>query len=423
MELIEPDNAQADTLQSDRAPRGGAGAPPGQDVLPGEAPPRERDRSFGFILSRIIAGEALDFGAAREAFRDILCSRVSEMNQGAFLGALATRGETVEELAAAWEAIYELDTVKPLEEESPEFRHAFPAGEIVENCGTGMDSFKTFNISTAASLVAAACGVPLARHGARSITSRCGTVDIAEALGVDPDAPPPMVLRSITTAGIGLFNGMSPAVHPRALGRILSQISFGSCLNIAASLCNPLLPTRGVRGVYAPEMVVPVAELMRRIGYRRGLVFYGGIDNSSRGMDEASVCGTTQCAAFDEGGSLHTSSFRPGDAGLAVHDPRELAAADDISLEAVRFVRTLRGLDAPARVDAVLLNAACLLRTAGKVDDLPAGVALARDSVESGAAFDRLEAWVAAQNRDPRQGRDRLLGIRAMAGIPGEGAS
>ncbi len=141
----------------------------------------------------------------------------------------------------------------------------------VENSGTGMDSFKTFNISTAAAIVAAAGGVRMARHGARAVTSDCGTVDMAKALGVDVDCGTDIVAESIFRAGIGLFNGMSPQVHPRALARVLSQTGFGSTLNIATSLANPASPRLAVRGVYRREMVATVAEVMRAIGRWRML--------------------------------------------------------------------------------------------------------------------------------------------------------
>ena len=132
-------------------------------------------------------------------------------------------------------------------------------------------TFKTFNISTGASIVAAAGGVCLARHGARAITSRCGTVDLCEMLGVDVECSADTVQASIEQSGLGLFNCMSPTTHPQALFRILSQMSFGSILNIAASLANPANPAYGVRGVYAWEMIDPVIQTMREMGFQEYL--------------------------------------------------------------------------------------------------------------------------------------------------------
>ncbi|MCG8571008.1 MAG: anthranilate phosphoribosyltransferase, partial [Spirochaetes bacterium] len=190
----------------------------------------QKNQDFGSVITKVIGKQNLSRIEAKNAFSQILKNETSEMQQGAFLSALTAKGETKEEIAGAWEAIYELDTNKV------EFEEGI---EVVENCGTGMDTIKTFNISTAASLIAAAAGIKMARHGARAITSVCGTVDIAESLGIEVECNTEMVKKSIINANIGLFNGMSPTVHPQALGRILSQIHFGSTLNISASLANP----------------------------------------------------------------------------------------------------------------------------------------------------------------------------------------
>ena len=266
------------------------------------------DKDFGMWITRLIQKGDLTRRESKAAFHTILRNETTEMQQGAFLAALTAKGETEEEVAGSWEAIYELDTVKVKTD------HPDP---VVENSGTGMDTFKTFNISTAASLVAASGGIPMARHGARSITSLCGTVDMAEMLGVDVECSAQLVAESITKAGIGLFNGMSPQSHPRALGRILSQIHFGSTLNIAASLANPAMPKIGVRGVYSREMILPVIRVMKEIGYERALVFYGGIDDSDRGMDEASVCGPTFCAKLEPNTGIREFRFRPEDFGIS----------------------------------------------------------------------------------------------------------
>ncbi|MBT8340645.1 MAG: anthranilate phosphoribosyltransferase, partial [Desulfatitalea sp.] len=165
------------------------------------------NREFGTIITRLIHKDNLTQNEAKAAFAAVLDNGVTEMQQGAFLAALAAKGESVDEVAGAFEAIYELDTTKV----------ALPGGiETVENSGTGMDTFKTFNISTAAAIIAAAGSIPMARHGARAITSSCGTVDMAEALGVDVECRADVVANSIETTGLGLFNGMSPHVHPKA---------------------------------------------------------------------------------------------------------------------------------------------------------------------------------------------------------------
>lgn len=361
------------------------------------------NRAMGRIIGRLLAKENLVREEAYQAFGLVLADRVSEMQQGAFLAALTAKGETAEEVAGGWQAIYELDTCK-IEID----------GRLVDNSGTGMDGFKTFNISTVASLVAAAGGVPMARHGARAITSSCGTVDIVEALGVDVECGVDCVAESIRSAGIGLFNGMSATVHPLALGRILAKIHFGSPLNIAASLAHPARPRLAVRGVYSPEMVRPVAEAMRAIGFTQALVVHGTIEDSSLGMDEASVCGVTHGLRLIDG-DLQPFSFTPGECGLPCHPPDGLAP-DASRHQAARNLYQLLGGHGPAvRRDAVLLNSALVFLVAGQVATLGDGVARARQLLDSGAARDTLHRWVACQNRDRAAGLARLQAVREVA--------
>ncbi len=357
------------------------------------------DKSFGAVITRLIRKEHLTREAAKDAFTTVLTNRTTEMQQGAFLAALTAKGETRQEVAGAWEAIYELDTTKVRMAE-----HL----KTVENSGTGMDTFKTFNISTAASIVAAAGGVPMARHGARAITSVCGTVDMAEALGVDVECSAEKVAESIESAGLGLFNGMSPQIHPMALGRILSQIHFGSTLNIAASLANPALPAIGVRGVYAKEMILPVAEVMQEIGYNSAIVLHGEIGKSDRGMDEASVCGVTHCARIRDGHAIETFTIDPAKLGLQAQNPLDLAPESNLAAEARRFAALIAGRENSARKDAVLLNAGLIFLTANKVDTLEEGIEKAAARLESGDAFATLEAWVRSQNSHPDKGIERL---------------
>jgi len=364
----------------------------------------QQDKSFGAVITRLIDKRDLSRQEARAAFEQILQDGTTAMQQGAFLAALRAKGENEDEVAGAWEAIYDLDTTKvAAEAENP----------LVENSGTGMDTFKTFNISTAAAIVAAAAGVPMARHGARAITSVCGTVDMAEALGVDVECDAQLVAGSIAKANIGLFNGMSSQIHPMALGRILSQIHFGSTLNIAASLANPALPRYGVRGVYAKEMIMPVIRVMKAIGYRRAIVFHGQAGDTGKGMDEASVCGTTWCAELSVDGAIKTFTLEPDQWGLERHAPEELSPEPDLADESRRFVALIQGREngVGARRQAVVLNTALILNVAGQVAALDAGLAAAAAAIDSGAAFGTLERWVAAQNRYPEQGLAKLRSV------------
>lgn len=358
----------------------------------------EIHHGFGALISRLTRRQNLARKEAAQAFATVLNNSTTQMQQGAFLAALRTKGETEAEIAGAWDAIYHLDTVKiPLS----------PRLLPVENSGTGMDTFKTFNISTAAALVAAARGVCMARHGSRSITSSCGTVDMAEALGVDVECPAEMVAKSIETTGIGLFNGMSPTVHPGALGRILSRIHFGSTLNIAASLANPAMPTVGLRGVYDREMILPVIRAMKAIGYQKAVVVYGVADGAASeraGMDEASVIGPTFCARLFESGDIETFTLHPRAYGLGKGDPGDLAPSGNMDTEARRFVRLMCNKENSLRKEAIMLNAALIFYAADMVADVDHGLEIAANAMESAETFDTLRAWVAAQNRDPETG-------------------
>jgi anthranilate phosphoribosyltransferase len=357
-------------------------------------------KQFGSWIDRLIAGDDLSLEAAHSAFTLILNDEQTAIHQGAFLAAITAKGPTPDEIAGAWKAIVELDTAT-----------AVPHADLplVDNCGTGMDGFKTFNISTAAAVVAAAGGVPMARHGARAITSHCGTVDLCEALGVDVECPADLVRSSIETVGIGLFNGMSPQVHPKALFRILSQMRFGSILNIAASLANPARPSLGVRGVYAEKMVVPVAETMRAIGYKRAMVFHGSGRKGFGGMDELSPAGTNFVAELLPGGKIVSYTLAPGDLGLEDRaDLSAIAGGNDPEREAVRLLRILSGRENGALRDVVCINTAPIFYVAGKVLNLREGVDMAEKVIDAGLALKKVNQWVVAQNRDAANAEGHL---------------
>ncbi|MDW7730617.1 MAG: anthranilate phosphoribosyltransferase [Bacillota bacterium] len=365
-------------------------------------------KTFGAVIGRLIDKQNLSRKECRAMFEEILTNSQTEMQQGAFLSALAAKGETVDEIAGAWEAIFEFDTVTagPFSNDEP----------LVDNCGTGMDSFKTFNISTAASVIAAAAGAKLARHGARAITSTCGTVDLAEALGVDVECGPNVVVDSIEKVGLGLFNGTSPTVHPRALGRILSQISFGTVLNIAASLANPARPAFGVRGVCSPALLEIVPPLMREIGYRKALIVNGLVGDSGLSMDEASTLGETLVAELEESGEIKRYRICPAALGIKKPDSAALKPSPSISEEAWRMVTLLAGEGCPDRTAVAALNAALVLKVAGLAADINEGYAIATETVRSGKAYAKLTQWVGAQNEDPDRGLKRLSGYLAQSG-------
>lgn len=355
-------------------------------------------REFGAIINRLIQKKDLTRTEACEAFRKILMDEQPSMQQGAFLAAMTAKGATPEEIAGVWEAIYKYDTVKV----KPSISRP-----LVENCGTGMDELDTFNISTVASIIAAANGVFMAKHGARAITSKHGAVDILEAVGIEVECDPEVVRRSIERAGIGVFNGMSPKIHPR-LARILSQIYFGTFLNIAASLANPALPRYGVRGVYSKDLVKPVVEIMKEIGYRRAIVVHGMNSNGTKGMDEISIMGSTIVAELHEDGKISTYLLTPEDFGIQQVGEAELSPEAEREREALRFLRTLGGMEMEPRTDIACINASPILYLAGKARDLKEGFEISKETVKSGKALEKLKEWVREQNSNSEKGLEKL---------------
>ena len=203
-------------------------------------------KTLGPIIQKLIDGTNLTKEEAFESFKSIFNNEVSEFDQGAFLAAIATKGENSEEILGCYEAIYKYDTCKI----------DIPGINITENSGTGRDTLKTFNASTAAAIVGAAGGVTIAKHGGRAITSKCGSIDILEAIGINVNLDPDKSIKILKKIGITIFNGMSPKIHQGVLYNILGKIHFGSIFNISASLANPVKPIYGIRGVFTKDLVV-----------------------------------------------------------------------------------------------------------------------------------------------------------------------
>ena len=365
-------------------------------------------RSFGQVIDSLMAGENLTRETTRKMFCEILSGNQPDIHQGAALAALRMKGETAEEVAGCFDAIYDLDTNKG----------SIDGLQVVENSGTGMDSLKTFNISTISSIVAASLGVHLARHGARAITSNCGTVDICEALGVDVECDINMVCRSVKTCGLGLFNGMSKMVHPGGLGRILSQIRFASTLNIAASLANPVMPRIGVRGVGSLEQVGPTLAVMRKIGYKKAMVFHGLDDGSKGGMDELSTLGFSRLGILKENGETEFPEIRPEIVGLPRGNYEDIRPCGSVEDEAVDAVKILAGRGNRSRTEIVAFNTAVILWIVEKASSLEEGVNIAMEEIMSGKPLDKLFDWVKAQNRNSDDGLAKVTALSVKAGIP-----
>ena len=354
-----------------------------------------RWREFGAIVARLTRGEDITREEARECWRQICDEEQSDLQQGGFIGALKAKPETPEEVAGTFEALYEHDTLK-VQVDTPE--------PLIDNCGTGADTLKTFNISTGAAIIASACGLYVVRHAARAISSNCGAIDVVEAFGVNVESAPEVPKQSIEKAGICAWNAFLPTVHPKTLARVLSQIRFGSAINLVGPLLNPTMPSYKVMGVPTPEMIDIEVRTLRELGFKRAFVMHGLDDNSDKGMDEISTLGTTQVAELREDGAIENYTITPEDFGIERTRFEEVASTRDVTNDALALLRVLTGKDQGPRRDIVCLNAAPLLHVMSKAETLKDGVEMARAAIDEGKAVAKLRDWVTHQNHSPEDG-------------------
>ncbi len=332
---------------------------------------------FKALLSKLALGQRLSEGEAALAFDRMMSGDATPAQMGGFLMALRVRGETVEEITGAARTM----RAKALRIEAP------PGA--IDTVGTGGDGAGTFNISTAASLVVAACGVPVAKHGNRAFSSRSGAADILAALGVNIDAEPSVVGRAMVEAGIGFL--MAPRYHSamRHVGPTRVELGTRTIFNLLGPLSNPAGAKRQLVGVFAPNWVRPIAEVLAKLGSERAWVVHGD------GLDELTTTGTTLVAELKDG-KVASFEVTPEDAGL----PR--ATLDDIkggdpAANAAQLTLLLDGRRGPLR-DIVLLNSAAALIVAGRARDLRRGVDQAAEAIDEGKARRVLEKLVAITN-------------------------
>ncbi len=332
--------------------------------------------SLHTTLKRVLeARETLSEPEARDVMRQILSGTVADLEIAALLGALAARGERAEEIAGFAQAMRETVTPLPLTD-------AERSG-LIDTCGTGGDASGTFNISTAAALVAAAAGATVAKHGNRAVTSICGSADVLEALGVPIDLSPEQAAASLRTHRFAFL--AAAAFHPavRSVLPVRRAISVRTIFNVTGPLANPAGARRQVMGVYSKSLVPLVAQTLVRLGSDRALVVHGETGDALRpGLDELSISGESHIAEV-RGQAVRTSTLRPEDAGLSTA-PLSTLAGGNAQTNAAILAGIFRGEPGPPR-DVVLLNAAAVLLTAGLADDLREGVRLASEAIRSGA--------------------------------------
>ena len=321
------------------------------------------------LLGRVCRGEALDEAQAGRAMEHVMDGEATPAQIAGLLAAMAARGETEDEIVGFARAMRARGT-------------RVEAEGAVDLCGTGGDGSGSLNVSTLASLVVAACGVPVAKHGNRSVSSRCGSADVLEALGVSLESTPQQVQQSIRDAGWGFL--FAPAFHAstRHAAGPRRELGVRTVFNLLGPLTNPAFPVAQLVGVPRPELTTVLARCLARLGVRRAWVVHGD------GLDEMTPAGATMVAALDDG---HISTFEvtPEDAGLRRHAVAALTCegpADNTH----RAREVLDGRPGAAR-DVVVLNAAGALVVSGRARDLREGAALAAEALASGRARGVLE--------------------------------
>ena len=337
-----------------------------------------RDAAQG-ALTRLYSGESIDADAAETLFAELVQGRLEPTQIAAMLIALRLKGESDEELIGAARALRAADADFP----RPDYLFA-------DSCGTGGDGSGSINVSTATAFVAAACGLPVAKHGNRSISSRCGSADVLEQLGAKLDVGPEVSRRALDETGICFL--FAPRYHPglRHAGPVRRQLKVRTIMNILGPCLNPAEPQVQLLGVANPALIGPVARTLSALGVTRALVVHGG------GLDEIALHDETQAIRVDHG-ERETVLLRPEDLGVE-RRPHSAILGGDPDLNADRLAALLKGEGESGESDTVAINAGALLATAGLAADYRDGVARARDAIRAGEPYRRLRLFVEASH-------------------------
>ena len=323
-------------------------------------------------IAKLVRCESLTEAEASAAFETIMRGDATPIQIAGFIVALRMKGETVDEITGFARTARAMAT--PIHVD----------GDLLDTCGTGGDGLATFNISTLAAIVAAACGVKVAKHGNRAASSLCGSADVLEQLGVKIDLGPDAVARCINEAGIGFL--FAPIFHPsfRFAGLPRKELGVRTVFNVLGPLCNPAGARYQALGVADANLAGKMADVLSRLGVERAIVFHAG-----DGMDELSVSSPSLVIEID--GARKEYQLDPSEIGLK---PASLQSVRGGGPEDnARIAREILGGATGPRRDVVLLNSAAALRAAGRAKDWRDGMGLAAEAIDSGRAGDVLQRW------------------------------
>jgi anthranilate phosphoribosyltransferase len=332
-------------------------------------------------IKKLIDGANLTFEESQEIMREVMSGKATNAQIAAFLTALRIKGETVEERVASAAVMREhCRRIHPRVE-----------GRLVDTCGTGGDKIKTFNISTTATFVVAGAGVAIAKHGNRSVTSKSGSADVLEKLGLNLDMEPEAVQGTIEQVGVGFM--FAPAFHPAMKYAIQPRREIGirTIFNILGPLTNPASANAQLLGVYDSKLTAPMAHALKELGCKEAMVVHG-----LNGLDEISTLGKTAIAWLKEG-KVTTVETAPKDFGVKQARIEDIkGTTPDESAEIVfKILNGYCAVDDP-KTEVVLVNSAAGIVVGGKAENFSYGMTVARKSIESGAAYKKLKALIKA---------------------------
>jgi anthranilate phosphoribosyltransferase len=336
-------------------------------------------------LQKIVDGQDLSADEA-EVLLDEIFNRATDAQIGALLTALRMKGERVSEIAGLARGMRG-SAVKI---------HPEVDGVLVDTCGTGGDASNTINVSTAAAIVAAACGVPVAKHGNYAISSKCGSANVLSEMGVNISLQPEEIKRSIETLGIGFM--LAPLFHPsmKRVAQIRRDLGMRTIFNILGPLTNPAGATAQVMGVYDSKLCEKLANVLLLLGSKRAMVVHG------QGMDEITNTGETVVAEL-KNGSVRSYRLHPGDLGYPVVSCEKIAGGTPFE-NAQRLVNVMKGEPSPCR-DIVAINSGAAIYVSGIASSLKEGAKMAEAAVDSGAALETLKSMVNLGGEPEKLGR------------------
>lgn len=344
-------------------------------------------------IAQVVEGHDLDEKVMIDVMNMIMGGEATPAQIAAFITALRMKGETVAEITGAARVMRQHATPIRVQHALDIDRDEINSDQetILDTCGTGGSGTKTFNISTTVAFIVAACGVKVAKHGNRSISSACGSADVLEELGVNLSVPPETVVRCIEELGVGflfapaLHGAMKYAIGPRR------EIGIRTIFNLLGPLTNPAGADRQVMGVYRESLVEPIAQVLTRLGCKRGFVVHG-----MDGMDEITLTNETRIASI-ENGAVTVAQLQPETLGFARCALSDLQGGD-AQCNAIIVRDILEGITGAKR-DVVLLNSGYALVAAGVANDVAAGIKLAAEAIDSGAAKSKLDGLIRITNQ------------------------